>query len=166
MVLSCAAATSLSGNIDASHTIQCRPRSNGPRSGPVQSSSLPSEEIGKENPGAGLCGYERYGADLGSWSPSTTNKTPNHRYLEHYSLMAATLAARFPEKALELFAYQAMIVLAERNYDAGRWPWVNSLGGGPRPARTLIGPSLITTSTTRPFTGRAHLIPEVHILSA
>ena len=81
MVLSCAATTSLSGNIDASHTIQCRPRSNGPRSGPIQSGGLPSEEIGKENPGAGLCGYERYGADLGSWSPSTTNKNPNHRYL-------------------------------------------------------------------------------------
>ena len=34
--------------------------------------------------------------------------------------MAATLITRFPEKALELFAYQAQIVQAERNYEPGR----------------------------------------------
>ena len=42
-------------------------------------------------------------------------------WVERYSLMVATLAARFPEKALELFAYQVTIVRAERNYDPGRW---------------------------------------------
>jgi len=31
------------------------------------------------------------------------------------------LATRFPEKAPELFAYQATIVQAERNYDGKRW---------------------------------------------
>ena len=35
--------------------------------------------------------------------------------------MAATLASLFPEKAPELFAYQATIIRAERNYEAGRW---------------------------------------------
>ncbi len=35
--------------------------------------------------------------------------------------MAATLSARFPSKATELFAYQATIIRAERNYEAGRW---------------------------------------------
>ena len=35
--------------------------------------------------------------------------------------MAATLVTRFPEKAPELFAYQASIVRAERNYEPGRW---------------------------------------------
>ena len=29
-------------------------------------------------------------------------------WVERYSLMVATIAVRFPEKALELFAYQAM----------------------------------------------------------
>ena len=35
--------------------------------------------------------------------------------------VAAVLATRFPEKAPELFAYQATIVRAERNYEGKRW---------------------------------------------
>ena len=35
--------------------------------------------------------------------------------------MAALLASRFPENAPELFAYQASIVRAERNFDSRRW---------------------------------------------
>ena len=35
------------------------------------------------------------------------------QWLEKYSLMAAVLATRFPEKVPELFAYQATIVWAE-----------------------------------------------------
>ena len=35
--------------------------------------------------------------------------------------MAAVLASRFPEKALELLAYQATIVRAERNYEGKCW---------------------------------------------
>lgn len=42
-------------------------------------------------------------------------------WLERYSIMAALLSARFPEKAPELFAYQSSIVRAERNYDDRRW---------------------------------------------
>ena len=42
-------------------------------------------------------------------------------WVERYSTMAALLATRFPHKATELFAYLAMIVRAERNYEAGRW---------------------------------------------
>ena len=38
-------------------------------------------------------------------------------WLEKFSMMAAVLVARFPEKAPEIFAYQATIVRAERNYD-------------------------------------------------
>jgi hypothetical protein len=45
--------------------------------------------------------------------------------MERYSLMAATLAAtlasHFPDKAPELFAYQATVIRAERNYETGRW---------------------------------------------
>ena len=35
--------------------------------------------------------------------------------------MAAILCSRFPEKAAEIFAYQATIVQAERNYDGEHW---------------------------------------------
>ena len=35
--------------------------------------------------------------------------------------MAAVLATRFPEKAPELWAYQATIIRAERNYEGKRW---------------------------------------------
>ena len=42
-------------------------------------------------------------------------------WLEKFSVMAALIASRFPEKAPELFAYQASIVRAERNFDGRRW---------------------------------------------
>ena len=35
--------------------------------------------------------------------------------------MAAILSSRFPDKAPELWAYQATIIRAERNYDGKRW---------------------------------------------
>ena len=41
--------------------------------------------------------------------------------MEKFSLMAGLLATRFPEKALELLAYQASIVRAERNFKGRRW---------------------------------------------
>jgi hypothetical protein len=41
--------------------------------------------------------------------------------IERYSLMAAILATRFPDKARELFTYQATIVQADRNYEGKRW---------------------------------------------
>ena len=42
-------------------------------------------------------------------------------WIEKYSVMAALLASRFPEKASELFAYQASIIRAERNFEDRRW---------------------------------------------
>ena len=42
------------------------------------------------------------------------------QWLERYSLMASMLATRFPEKAPELFAYQATIAWAERNHERKR----------------------------------------------
>ena len=42
-------------------------------------------------------------------------------WIEKFSVMAALIASRFPEKAPELFAYQASIVRAERNFDDRRW---------------------------------------------
>ena len=42
-------------------------------------------------------------------------------WVEKFSVLAAILVTRFPEKAAELFAYQAYIVRAERNYEGIRW---------------------------------------------
>lgn len=43
------------------------------------------------------------------------------QWVERYSLMAAVLCSKFPDKAPELFAYQASIVRADRNYEGKRW---------------------------------------------
>ena len=43
------------------------------------------------------------------------------QWLEKYSVLAAVLAHRFPEKAPELFAYQAHIIRCERNYQRQQW---------------------------------------------
>ena len=42
-------------------------------------------------------------------------------WVERFSMMASILVTRFPDKAAELFAYQASIVRAERNYEGKRW---------------------------------------------
>ena len=42
-------------------------------------------------------------------------------WVEKFSIMAALLASRYPHKAPELFAYQAAIVRAERNFEDQRW---------------------------------------------
>ena len=81
-------------------------------------------------------------------------------WVERYSLMAATLAARFPEKAPELFAYQATIVRAERNYDTGRWVLNDRQFRREALARkdrnwSITDPRLYNEA----FTGRARAIP-------
>ena len=43
------------------------------------------------------------------------------QWIERFSTTAAVLTTRFPEKALELFAYQASIVKVERNYEDRQW---------------------------------------------
>ena len=53
--------------------------------------------------------------------PARLPITDISQWVERFSKMAATLVTRFPEKAPELFAYQAQIVRAERNYEPGRW---------------------------------------------
>ena len=46
--------------------------------------------------------------------PPVTNIS---QWIEQFSVMAATLVTRFPEKAPEFLAYQALIVQSERNYE-------------------------------------------------
>ena len=42
-------------------------------------------------------------------------------WVERFSLMPAVLVMTFPDKAPELFAYQASIIRAEWNYEGKRW---------------------------------------------
>ena len=42
-------------------------------------------------------------------------------WVERFSMIASILVTRFPDKAAELFAYQASIVWAERNYEGKCW---------------------------------------------
>ena len=56
--------------------------------------------------------------------PTTSGRLPVTDisiWVEKFSVLAAILVTRFPEKAAELFAYQAYIVRAERNYEGNRW---------------------------------------------
>ena len=52
--------------------------------------------------------------------PARLHITDISQWIERYFLMAAVLCSKFPDKA-ELFAYQAIIVRAERNYEGKRW---------------------------------------------
>ena len=43
------------------------------------------------------------------------------QWIERFSLFAVVLCTRFPDNALELWAYQATIVRTERNYKGKQW---------------------------------------------
>ncbi len=107
----------------AQHSLQQFPLQ--PRS--IQPNGLTTPQGGEEDNGPGIPGD---GGDVdpqpAAGRPSPPGRLPItdlSKWIECYSLMAATLALamRFPDKAPELFAYQASIVRAERNYEAGRW---------------------------------------------
>ena len=53
--------------------------------------------------------------------PARLPITDISQWVERYSLMAAVLCSKFPDKAGELFAYQVSIVRADRNYEGKRW---------------------------------------------
>ena len=53
--------------------------------------------------------------------PARLPITDISQWIERYSLMAAVLCSKFLDKAGELFAYQASIVRAKRNYEGKRW---------------------------------------------
>ena len=56
-----------------------------------------------------------------SAAPARLPITEISQWIERFSLMAAILCRRFPDKAPEFWAYQATIVRAERNYEGKRW---------------------------------------------
>ena len=93
-------------------------------------------------------------------APARLPITEISQWLERYSLMAAILATRFPEKASELFAYQATIVQAERNYEGKQWVAYDR-----QFLREALACKDLDWSVTDPrlyneaFTGRARSIP-------
>ena len=52
-----------------------------------------------------------------AWLPITDIS----QWIERFSLMSDVLCSKFPDKAGELFAYQASIIRAKRNYEGTRW---------------------------------------------
>ena len=50
--------------------------------------------------------------------PPVTNIS---QWIERFSVMAAILVTRFPEKATEFLVYQALIVRSEQNYEGLQW---------------------------------------------
>ena len=82
------------------------------------------------------------------------------QWLERFSMMAAILATRYPEKAPELFAYQAAIVRAERNYETGRWVTYDRQFRREALARKDLNWSVPDPRLyNEAFTGRARAIP-------
>ena len=53
--------------------------------------------------------------------PARLPVTSISQWLERFAMMAAIKVTRFPLKAPELFAYQALIVRAQRNYEGEHW---------------------------------------------
>ena len=92
--------------------------------------------------------------------PARPQITSISMWLERFSLMAVTLVTRFPEKALELFTYQALIVRAERNYEPGRWiSYDRQFRREALAMRDLNWSVTDTRLYSEAFTGRALAIP-------
>ena len=96
------------------------------------------------------------------------------RWVEKFSIMAAVLTTRYPEKAPELLAYQASIVRAERNFDDNRWVSYDRCYRREALANKSLDWSLPNSRLyNEAFTGHAHTLPrcshclqEDHIASA
>ena len=81
-------------------------------------------------------------------------------WIEKFSVMAALLASRFPEKAPELFAYQASMVRAERNFDDHRWVAYDRCYRHEALAQKILNWSVPNARLyNEAFTGRARAVP-------
>ena len=81
-------------------------------------------------------------------------------WVERFSLMAAVLCTRFPEKAPEFFAYQSTIVRADRNYEGKRWVQYDRQFRREALARKDLNWSVTNSRLyNETFTGRARAIP-------
>ena len=82
------------------------------------------------------------------------------RWVEKFSLMAAVITSRYPEKAPEMFAYQASIVRAEQNFDDRRWVSYDRCYRREALASKNLNWSMPNLRLyNEPFTGHARSIP-------
>ena len=97
------------------------------------------------------------GRPASSSRPPITNIS---QWLERYSVMAAILATRFPEKAPEVLVYQAAIIRAERNYKGKQWVTYDRQYRREALARKDLNWSIPNVRLyNEAFTGRAKAIP-------
>ncbi len=89
------------------------------------------------------------------------------QWVERYSVMAAILSLRYPGKAPEFLAYQALVVRSERNYEGHQWVLYDRQFRREALARRDLNWSVINTCLyNEAFTGRAKAIPRCpHCLS-
>ena len=81
-------------------------------------------------------------------------------WVEKYSVMAALIASHFPDKAPELFAYQASIVRAERNFDDRCWVAYDRCYRREALAQRNLNWSVPNASLyNEAFRGRARVVP-------
>jgi hypothetical protein len=80
-------------------------------------------------------------------------------WMKRFSLMAAILATRFPDKAPELFAYQATIMRADQNYEGKRWVQYDRQFRREALSRKNLNWSVTNSRRYETFTGRARAIP-------
>ena len=100
------------------------------------------------------------GGTKGQVRPSRPPITDLSLWLERFSIMAGILVSRFPEKAAELFAYQASIVRAERNYVDKQWVLYDRQYRREALARKDLNWSIPNVRLyNEAFTGRARVIP-------
>lgn len=93
-------------------------------------------------------------------APARLPITDISQWVERFSIMAALLACRFPEKAPELWAYQALIVRCERNYEGKRWVTFDRQFRREALARKDLNWSVPDSRLyNEAFTGRARAIP-------
>ena len=97
----------------------------------------------------------------GSTRPPITNIS---QWVERFSMMAAILSTRFPEKAPELFAYQGSIIRAERNYEGKQWVVYDCQFRREALARKDLNWSVPNLRLyNEAFTGRAKAIPRCSV---
>ena len=84
-------------------------------------------------------------------------------WIEAYSRMAAVLVTRFPDKGPELWAYQASIVRAARNFEGSAWVAYDRQYRREALARRSLNWSQANSRLyNEAFTGRAKAIPRCH----
>ena len=82
------------------------------------------------------------------------------QWVERFSIMAAVLTLRYPEKAPEFLAYQALIVRSERNYEGHQWVIYDRQFRREALAREDLNWSVLDSRLyNEAFTGRARAIP-------